>query len=90
MTAQPPLLSKMVDQFRARHARFPSKIIVDPLALVALGIKKSIAPMWNGIPVECHEGMPKPPKGTPTFLGVHVNVDPKNPKEAFLESYDTD
>lgn len=50
------LLTKMVEQFREAHeGGVPDRIVVEPVALVALGIKRSVAPVWNGIPVECRE-----------------------------------
>lgn len=71
------LLSMLVDQFKLMHrGREPKKIIVDPLALVALGAKRSIAPSWNGIEVECREigdkEMTKPAGGT--CLGIFMDV----------------
>lgn len=59
----------MVGQFRDKHdGAAPTKIIVEPLALVALGIKRSVAPVWNGVSVECREVEPEevvvPGKGT--------------------------
>jgi hypothetical protein len=43
----------MVEKFREKHQRLPAKIVVAPVALVALGLKSSVAPVWNGLPVEC-------------------------------------
>ena len=82
------LLSQMVDQFRARHNRLPSRIVIDPLALVSLGLRRSVAPFWSGIPVECRDISPEPPKSTPTALGVCVQVNPKNKAEAYLQAFD--
>lgn len=48
-----PVLSLMVETFRQKHGRLPEKIVVAPVALVALGIKRSVAPVWDGVPVEC-------------------------------------
>lgn len=78
----------MVEQFQARHRRLPARIVVDPLALVALGLRRSVAPVWNGIPVECREVEPAPPKGAPTALGVCVHVDPENPATAYLQGFE--
>lgn len=78
----------MVEQFRAKHNRMPARIVVDPLALVSLGLRRSIAPFWNGIPVECREINPVPPKSTPTALGVCVQVDAKNPSSAYLQAFE--
>jgi hypothetical protein len=50
------LLTKMLEQFKTKHdGTLPTKIVVEPLALLALGLKRSIAPMWAGIPVVCRE-----------------------------------
>jgi hypothetical protein len=50
------LLSKMVAQFKTAHqGALPERIVVEPVALVALGIKKSVAQMWEGVRVECRE-----------------------------------
>jgi hypothetical protein len=43
----------MVEKFQEKHGRPPLRIVVAPLALVALGLKKSVAPFWDTIPVEC-------------------------------------
>jgi hypothetical protein len=43
----------MVRRFLAVHGRLPDKIVVAPVALVALGLKQSVAPVWEGVPVEC-------------------------------------
>ena len=43
----------MLEKFQKRHSRLPDKIVVAPVALVALGLKKSVAPLWEGVPVEC-------------------------------------
>ena len=53
MKEKQKVLSQMVEKFREKHGRLPAKIVVAPVALVALGLKKSVAPLWNGIPVEC-------------------------------------
>lgn len=68
----------MVEQFKASHqGKLPVKIVVEPLALTALALKKSIAPTWNGCPVECREDVSasetrKPGQGT--ALGVFVDA----------------
>jgi hypothetical protein len=50
------LLTQMLDQFKASHqGQPPVSIVVEPGALAALSIKHSVAPVWNGIPVECRE-----------------------------------
>jgi len=45
----------MVGQFQARHQRPPEKIVVAPLACLALAIKRSVAPLWQDIRVECRD-----------------------------------
>lgn len=63
----------MVEQFvSANQGRQPEKIIVEPLALVGLGLKHSIAPIWNGVPVECREIEREEvvARGTGNVLGV--------------------
>lgn len=45
----------MLGQFQARHQRPPSKIVLTPMALLALTVKKSVAPAWQGVPVICRE-----------------------------------
>ena len=48
------VLSQMVEQFRQQHkGTAPRVIVVAPVALLALGIKRSVKPVWEGIPVEC-------------------------------------
>lgn len=43
----------MLEHYQAKHGRKPDKIVIAPLALVGLAIKKSVATTWDGIPVEC-------------------------------------
>jgi hypothetical protein len=45
----------MVEQFRARHSRLPEKIVIAPLACLALAAKQSLAPVWEGIQIECRD-----------------------------------
>ncbi len=78
----------MLDQFQSRHHRLPSEILVDPLALIALALKRSLAPSWRGIPVHCREIKPKPLSGPATRLGIWLYVDAKNPQDAALQSFD--
>ena len=65
------MLTQLVNQFKDRHQRLPEKIVLHPLALAALAIKKSVAPMWNGIPVECREIKPSA-KASTVRLGITV------------------
>lgn len=71
------LLSKLINQFKQAHGgALPERIVVEPVALVALGAKKSIAPVWQGIKVECREidrmQVVKPGQGT--RLGVLLDT----------------
>lgn len=65
----------MVQQFQAKHRRQPERILIDPLALVVLSKRRSVASAWNGIPVECREVKPVPPKGPVNALGVYLWED---------------
>lgn len=49
------VLSLMVEQFTQRHGQPPKQIVLTPLALLGLAIKRSVAPSWCGIPVVCRE-----------------------------------
>ena len=82
------LLSQLVEQFRAKHNRMPTRILIDPLALVSLGLRRSVAPFWNGIPVECREVSPAKPGSTPMALGVCVQIDEKDSKVAYLQGFE--
>jgi len=64
------ILSQMVQQFQDKHHRAPDRILIDPLALVVLSKRRSVAPRWNGIPVECREVKPVLPQGQVNALGV--------------------
>jgi hypothetical protein len=79
------ILSQMVEQYQNRHKKPPEKIIVHPLALVSLGLRRSVAPVWNGIPVECREIVQEDGKKGGKCLGVSVEV---KRKEATLVSFD--
>jgi hypothetical protein len=71
------LLSKLLEQFKAAHGgALPEKIVVEPVALVALGLKKSVAPMWQGVPVECREMSKEEARkpGQGTRLGVLLDT----------------
>ena len=50
---QNALLVQLIQQFRQRHKTDPKQVVVAPVALLALGIKNSIAPRWEGIPIVC-------------------------------------
>lgn len=79
------ILSQMVDQYQRRHQKLPEKIVIHPLALVALGIRRSVAPMWNGIRVECREISPADGKRSGNQLGVYLEA---NRRGAALVSFD--
>ena len=49
------VLSQMLVQFEHRHQRPPQKVVVVPLACLALALQESLAPEWMGVPVECRE-----------------------------------
>lgn len=49
----------MVNQYKARHKCLPKQIVIHPVAVAALALKRSLAPTWNGIPVVCREIEPK-------------------------------
>lgn len=77
MNEKQKVLSQMVEKFRERHGKMPFKIVVAPVALVALGLKKSVAATWNEIPVECRlfeekEVASKHVKSQVRSLGVFV------------------
>lgn len=65
------VLSQLVAQYQARHQRLPDEIVVHPVALAALALKQSVAPMWKGVPVRCREVKPVT-KPTGTKMGVTV------------------
>lgn len=46
------LLTKMLAQYCETHGHPPRKIVVAPIASVALALKGSLSPIWAGIPVE--------------------------------------
>jgi len=45
----------MVEQYQKRHKCLPKKIVMTPLAMVGMAVKRTAAPLWNGVPVECRE-----------------------------------
>jgi len=49
------VLSQLLNQFEAKHKRRPARIVVTPLAALALAVKRSLRPIWQDIPVECRE-----------------------------------
>lgn len=67
----PKVLTQMIKQYQDRHHRLPDEIIVHPVALAALALKKSVAPRWNGIKVKCRLVKPGP-CFSPRRLGITV------------------
>lgn len=65
------ILSQLVNQFKEQHQRLPDEIVIHPVALAALALKKSVAPLWNGIPVKCRVVKPSAQSST-RKLGVIV------------------
>jgi hypothetical protein len=71
------VLSKMLKQFQEAHGgALPERIVVEPIALVALGAKKAAVPILSGVKVECREieqkEVVKPGKGV--RLGVVLDT----------------
>jgi hypothetical protein len=74
------LLSKLVSQFKEAHqGRAPKQVVMEPLALVSLGIRRDVAPMVAGVRVTCREiekiEVAKPGQGT--SLGVLLDTKEK-------------
>ncbi len=69
------LLSEMVEQFQAKHRVVPRRIVVTPPALTVLALRRSAAPMWAGIQVECREIAASELTSSGTRLGVDVLDD---------------
>ena len=68
------ILSLLVEQFQEKNHRLPEKIVIHPVAAVVLSARRSIAPVWNGIPVVCDDIKPKALGDKPaTMLGVVVD-----------------
>ncbi len=49
------VLSQMLGQYQQRHNRLPEKVVLAPLACLALAIRGQLAPTWRSIPLECRE-----------------------------------
>ena len=64
------ILSRMVQQYAEKHGKLPKQIVIDPLALIVLTHRKSIAPKWRGIPVVCRELQTRKPEGVCNALGI--------------------
>lgn len=77
-SANNKILSLMLQQFRQKHRRNPKHLVVVPLAMLALAIKQSLAPEWEGIPVVCREVAEHEvaqPGETAVSLAVFVNPE---------------
>jgi hypothetical protein len=46
------LLTRMLEEFETKNGRKPEKIVIAPAALLALGLRRSLRPVWKGVPVE--------------------------------------
>jgi hypothetical protein len=49
------LIKQMIQQYQAKHNRLPLQVLVHPVALTALALKKSALPMCDGVPIVCRE-----------------------------------
>lgn len=65
----------MVEQYRQKHNQDPKRIVVSPVALAALAIQRTVAPVWAGIPVECREIKRETLTKDGPFLGVDLKDD---------------
>ncbi len=66
------VLSQLVEQFKQRHnGKAPEEIVIHPVALAALALIQSIAPVWNGIRVRCYPVKPDK-KVSNVRLGITV------------------
>jgi hypothetical protein len=72
------LLTKMLEQFKQAHGgAMPAKIIVEPLALVALGLKREAAPILAGVRVACREISQKEVRKPGHGISLAVVLDTK-------------
>ena len=55
------ILTQMLHQYVNKHNEWPGTIYIHPVALVALSIEESVAPVWAGIPVKVQEIQPGAP-----------------------------
>jgi hypothetical protein len=76
MKNEKTLLSRMLEEFEAKNGRKPEKIVVAPAALLALGARRSLRPVWNGVPVEARLfELTEVVKRGGTKLGVYIRND---------------
>lgn len=66
------ILTQLANQYLARHGKLPEAIVVHPIALAALTVKQSIAPLWGGVPVICRDIKPAECTGKSSKLGITV------------------
>jgi hypothetical protein len=64
----------MLDQFKEKHRRTPERILVTPMALLVLAARKSVAPTWDGVPVEIRHELPRAKCDRPRFLGIDLTA----------------
>lgn len=70
------MLSQLVEQYREKHRKLPEKIVVHPAAMVVLAMRRSLGPVWNGIPVVCEATKPRNLGDKPaTMLGITIFKD---------------
>lgn len=67
------ILSRMIEQFRARHGRNPEQIVVSPQALALLALRNSVGSTWEGLPVICSANFPTGQKATVLAVAVDGN-----------------
>jgi hypothetical protein len=73
---QRKMLSLLIDQYVEKHKKPPEKIVIHPSAMVVLSMRRSLGPVWNGIPVVCEATKPKDLGDKPaTMLGVTLYRD---------------
>lgn len=54
-TEKSTFLSSALNQFKKRHNRVPQKVVVTPMALLVLAIKRNAATHWDGVPLVCRQ-----------------------------------
>lgn len=66
------ILNLLVSQFKDKHGKMPTEIVIHPVAMAALALRQSVAPVWNGIKVTCHDIESGPYPTLPERLGITV------------------
>ncbi len=64
------LLDQLVRQYRTKHNQAPQRILVTPPAALALGLKESLTPNHNGVPVQVQDSFAAVQTGP--YLGIIV------------------